>query len=399
MPPLGERTLPNGLHVGVLEDRRTPLAEIRIRLPLGLPGWWAVGSTDAVIGELLQRTHAARQAESIGGQFVLRTDGEWLHMEGFVTMEALPWWLDIILGVIATAQSIPDPEPAGHSLQTYDPDALLDELARLSRLGEGDAAAGEGIATQMLAPDGGTVVVVGAIHPDRALSLLAAKLAQWKRGPVTAVAEPGRATTELIQVARYDTDMVHLLLCAPEPPSSGIMDEASRFVATTIAGGYFDSRLAQRSAAHGDRSYRVWSGRDVQLSSPRCWVRANVPRVAARSVHTEIREVLQEIADRPPDRVEVTAAAEFCAAQLLGCFDAPRQLADALVHTLAHRKSVSLPAELPRLVLQAEPEAVAEVTATLYAPTRFRTFAISDLDATELFAEELHTHHQIGGQT
>ena len=317
LPELCETALASGLRVVAVRDARVPLVELRLRVPLGTPGWARPERVDALFAP--DRARAAQAARRV------RRRARPVHrraVAGRVRLRprrAAGDWLDLLAGVLlAPDPAGPVPPPAWH-----DPDRLGDAALRRHWLG-GAAAEDPGLAElrrAVLNPAGGCLVAVGDLDPEEFAARAEKALAAWRapddgeRAPLTL-----HGTADLLVLPRPGLAEARLTLCAVSPPGAG---EAARYLATTIFGGFARSRLATRMLRHGRVEYEAYAGRDLILDTHRAYVRARVPSGLVPVALGDIRAEMRRLATDPPGPAETAAARDHCAAQLLSAFDSP----------------------------------------------------------------------------
>ncbi|MFD8319000.1 M16 family metallopeptidase [Kitasatospora purpeofusca] len=389
-----DATLPNGLRTVAVRHDRTPLVELRLRLPVGLPGWAHPARVDHLARLVDLRGQAALNARALVGQLRFSTDGQWLDASGYTPSAGLDGWLDALAETVTAA--VPALLPRANDHGSADADRLLDDaLCAHVLLGPGTVRPGTDdesgsvarLGRSLLAPTGATLVAVGDLDPRRFASAAERALALWT-GPRTDRRPPGAsvvATGERLPVdlllrapAAGADDVAHLKLSVPEDPSG--MDEAARFLATAVLGGYHRSRLASRTARTELDGYAVFAGRDTFLDRPRAYVRATVPKQLAGPALAAIRAELRGMAERPPSAAEVDPAREFCAGQLLSAFDSAAVRADQLCRTVAAGKSPSLLERLPARLRDVPVQDVAAAGATLFAHAEPACVVLGDVE-------------------
>ncbi|MFF8829726.1 M16 family metallopeptidase [Streptomyces sp. NPDC015131] len=360
----GDTVLGNGLRL-VTVHSSAPVVELRLRKPLGAPGWARPDAVDDALRLLAERTRTAWRAARVPGSLRWSTDGQWLEAAGHVAPRDVETWLRVLAG----AASVPVPEsPAGGVRPgwTRSQERLADDAVRRAR--HAAAASGDPAPPHrsVLDPSGATLLVVGAVDGARLAARAEHLLAPWEAGapaarPVPAVPDEGPG---LLVVRQGHHPGAHLTLHAPA--AMGGPDEATRYVATTVFGGYFGSRLATRAAARVPGCTAL-AGRDVLGDRPRVHLRAWLPEALVPEAVRELRAEARALATDPPGDAEVSAARAFCAGQLLSVFDAPSALADVLCRTVAYGQEPAWLARLPRLVREAGTADVARVGAELFA--------------------------------
>nr|PZN41802.1 MAG: hypothetical protein DIU60_16265 [Actinomycetota bacterium] len=386
VPPLGpqreprlpercEAVLAGGLRVVAVRDPRVPLIELRLRLPLGTPGWARPERVDALFAP--DRARAAQAARAFGGELGLSVDGQWLDLSRLPPGGAVGYWPRLLARVPPPPDPRgPVPPPAWHR-----PDRLGDAALRRHWLG-GAAAEEPGLAElrrAVLNPAGGCLVAVGDLDPEEFAARAEKALAAWRapddgeRAPLTL-----HGTADLLVLPRPGLAEARLTLCAVSPPGAG---EAARYLAVTIFGGFARSRLATRMLRHGRVEYDAYAGRDLILDTHRAYVRARVPSGLVPVALGDIRAEMSRLATDPPGPAETAAARDHCAAQLLSAFDSPCLLADLIRQTVSFGQGADWLERLPGLLREVPPAAAAQAVVELYGTRPPGGVIVGDVDA------------------
>lgn len=304
------------------------------------------------------------------------TDGQWLEASGHVAPSDVETWLSVLADLASAtepAREAARPRTSVAPLVPHGPSPLrpVDRLAddALRRQLSTSAAAPGGPAAlhrSVMNPAGATLIAVGALDGARLAARAEHLLAPW--APVDeAPVERSRPNddTGLLVVRQDHHPGAHLTLHTPA--SMNGPDEAARYVATAVFGGYFGSRLASRLARRGTSAYVALAGRDVLADQPRAYVRAWLPEAFVPEALRELRAEARAMATDPPGTAEVSAARAFCAGQLLSVFDSQSGVADVLCRTVAYGQVPTWPAQLPRLMREVSTADVARVGAELFA--------------------------------
>ncbi|MEU8708579.1 insulinase family protein [Streptomyces sp. NPDC048565] len=322
-----DEVLPSGLRLLAVTDSRDAPAEIRLRLHLGAFALTAPHATTPMVRALVRGTGADRSLRELGGGLTVRIseDGQWLEAAGYAPAEEP----EAVLGPFAdlavhlrtvSGQALGSADNAGGASQ----DAAVFGQALDRELW----AAADVRDPALPGLRGGSLAVVAGwagVRVARAVHRLFPDCSQ-KSGR-----QPGEAawhTGRLARVPRQETDDVRILLCRPEPP--GHDDEAARYLATALLGGYFRGRLGLAAGAQGIGVSELFTGRDLFVGTPRAWIRARVPGQQAGLLLKTVRAECARLGEEMPADAEVARAAEFCAGQLSSVYDSPSALADAL---------------------------------------------------------------------
>lgn len=352
----GSLALPDGTRVLALEDRRAVVAELRLRVPLGVVGLTAPARVAAAAQELLRGAGGSATA-------AVAADGLWLDAVAAAPPGGLDGALTALLALARGLAALPAALPAAS------PGAAAD----------GAAADGAEPALDLLvAPAAGARAGAGcclAVVADRSatelldrVSDLASRLAPPASAADRTCVTPARPLQGLRLVERAGAAQVRLLLCAAETASGA--DQAARFLATALYGGYHGSRLAIAAGPLGGAVGELRAGRDLFLGRPRAWVRARVARPAAGELLRLVRAQAEGLAQDGPDAAELARAVDFCVGQVSAVFDAPAALADGLARLGVLGWQPADLAALPERLAELRADQVASAAGQLFGGLR-----------------------------
>ncbi|PRW62037.1 M16 family metallopeptidase [Actinopolyspora mortivallis] len=388
---LGERRdemVYGGPRVVAIVDDRVPVVELRLRLPLGLPGWRDTSLVEGLVGLLEERVRAGARARAFGGELVFSVDGQWLDVEGHAPTERVDAWLSLLHEALSTRGFDGYDETSVRrraDFLRHQPDRMLDDLLRRRWLEEpcceefpdGTSPTLDALFDSVTDLRDGVLIAVGDLDPEtfreRVEEVLASDTAGGRR-----VVRPVPSVNGPVTVSDHEHDEEHVLLCRPESVEES--SSPARYLATAVAGGYFRSRLAARSIRHGREGYRVFAGRDAFLDGARVYVRATLPRGRVAEALAEIRAELSGLSTDPPSESEVGRAREFCAAQMLGVADSPATLADMVRGAVAMGGSVDWLERLPVLLNETATAEVVAAAEQLFAGRSSMNLLFGDVD-------------------
>src|SRR5664279_5234645 len=217
-PALARADLPTGLQVVAVRKPRSPLVEVRLRIPFG-----GTGKVHAARAEMLSATMllgtGSRSREQVDGDLALvgghldaSVDPQRLSVTGSVLSTGLP----VLLEVLADCLTDPayrrndvlgerDRLVAHLSIAATQPSSVAHRYLQQRRFGDHPAAwdmpdaelvgsvgvaAVRGLHSRAVLPDGSTLVLVGDLSPTRTIDAVAEALGGW-------VGAPGNATRPL----------------------------------------------------------------------------------------------------------------------------------------------------------------------------------------------------------
>ncbi|MFI1707815.1 insulinase family protein [Streptomyces griseoruber] len=365
-------TLDTGLLVSVIEDHRTPLAEIRLRVPLGPIGLLEPTAVDASVRSLWPPDAGPHSRTEPRGLVVRRSpDGPWIEATGYASADALvPLLRSLASLTTAITATVLIPGTAGTD-PTRDGGTLDGAMDRLLC-----TTLTQGLVTPEpvpLAAGVGSLAVVGPVRPAEVLDTL--RVHNTARSPLAGHRDDTK--WEAATVIRREEHggpepalpAARALLCAPEPVAGP--DEAARYLATAVLGRHLRTHLTEALARLG-RVVSPWPhdirvGRDVFLGRPRAWVRAHAHGTEPDLLLTALWTATAQLADGP-NTSDVSRAAEFCAAQMLAVFDSPSALADALARFGASGWCASTIVDFPNRLRSVSSDQVSDAVTHLYWP-------------------------------
>jgi hypothetical protein len=383
--PIGESAPTAGLRVVAVRDARAPLVELRLRLPLRAAGWCHPHHAAALARQLAGRTGLAARADQLGGELRVSTDGQWLDFAGYLPAARVADGLALLGRVLAPLPAGAEPVPV--TRLPRDPVRVTDDALRRHWLAaEPPPAPGPArqdrvdlAALHRSIVDGGWgwLVAVGDLDPDRFLARVDRAVAGWPSlGHPQRHAPRPEAAPLLVIRDRAATDL-HLSLCAPEP--AGGAGEPARYLAAAVVGSYYRSRLAARAVRSG-LGYQSFAGRDVCLTVPRVYLRAELPAGDAGRAAAGIRAELAALWTDPVTGAELAGAREYCTAQLLSAFDSAAVKADVMRQGLVSGREPTWLAELPDLLARTGPAELAAASRELFALGRMTTVLVGSPD-------------------
>ncbi|MGW3274904.1 insulinase family protein [Streptomyces kronopolitis] len=381
LPPLGaqpaphhgprcQTTLTGGTVVLAVQDHRSPLVELRFRLPLGALGWQRPDAVDELVQLLARRSETAgRRIEATGGDFHLSTDGQWFDVTGYTAPGMTAAWLDQLTDLTAPVRGrLPEPDrpPRPHS-----PDAAMDTALRRHWLGGARPVAAPdnlgAVQRSVLGHGDAWLIAVGALDPERFAADAARALSDWPGASPTAVNvlpdhRDGLPAGGILALHDDASDDVRVALSAPEP--AGDTDTAPRYLATALICTQYTSRMPERVLRADHAAPSLYAARDVCLDVPRASIRATLHQPGAAQGIAAVRDTLRAFQSAPITAAELAPIRDFCAAQLLGAFDTPATKADLLRDCLSAGRQADWAERLPVLLRETTaPEVSAACTA------------------------------------
>ena len=305
-------------------DSRSPVVELRLRLPLGTQVWARPGR-EARLLHALQTRLSELGGPAHGTSLELDTDGQWLTAVGTAPWERVRDWLTrlgaVLTGPVGTWARLPPPA------LPRSPHVLADVAIRALRLTEVETADEDPVVPP--APDGALLVAVGPVDPERLRAMASECWSDWwtraPDGPVEYERwEPNREPLFL----HGRSDGAHLTLCAPEP--EGIPSRGSLYLALAALGSHPTSRLVSAALRLDRKGAIVFSNRGWYADQACVFVRSSQPCERLETSLNMIRGELRRLADDPPRGDELAGVVDYCTAQIPRILDSPSMFADML---------------------------------------------------------------------
>lgn len=369
-PPRGVFSLPNGVQVVVVEDRRFPLVTIRVaarggkaavaREDAGLADAMAELLTDGAGGRTAKQI--AEEADAIGGEVRASAEQDYVVVSGF----ALADKAERLLGLISDVALRPDFPPAEVELRRKN---MLEELqlersqpnflGRLSfykRVYPGhpygitqpteasiariDEAKLKALHRKVFHPKTGLVVLIGDLSLGDAKRLVAARFGGWTSDAEPAApapkVEPASGPRRVYLVDRPGSAQT-VLYVGNRAIAEDHPDHFPLLMANQVLGGSFAARLMQDLREKKGYTYGVRSRllAEVEGGAFGAWlqVRTEVtgPALADLLGH------LERIRSSKVTAAEQAQAKNFLAGSFTRRMETQAGVADALTHALLHR--------------------------------------------------------------
>jgi len=364
LPPLHERFLDNGARVIAAERPGVPLVAVRLVVSAGAALDPAQGHGLAHLVAQVARRGTARRSgrfiddriESLGSELGTGADEDATYFGLSAPAEFLPELLDVVVDVV-TGPTFPAPEwgrirrreiaSLAHLLDepgAVADRAMLDAVYRghpyghptdgrarhLASLRRGDALA---FHRRWYTPAATTLVVVGALEPERALDLARRKLGRWRAAegppPPTVPAAP-HAPRAVLVVDKPDVTQTQVRIATPALARASA-EYFPALVANAVFGGGFTSRLMEAVRVNRGLSYGVRS-RFAMSRSAGIFLESSFTKLETTA---DLVEVLLEEAERfseaGPDEEELRRAQAY----LAGLFPLSLETHDQVAEKLA----------------------------------------------------------------
>ncbi|MFD0375087.1 M16 family metallopeptidase [Streptomyces sp. NPDC127112] len=342
MPPMADVRLGNGLRVIAVRHASTPLTELRLAIPLDTESFAEAAVQEVLTASLLghsgpgERGPADQGLAASGGMLSASRSARWLGVTG--SGPVLPLLLDVLAlsltrprftdevvravtvraqGQVAATRTQP---------QLIASEALVEHLyGSLPQMQDVPRAADLAAVTpdevhlahrRWVRPDQAVLIVVGDLHPARAVEQAERALSGWERaggtprqaaqGPLL----PHLRNRTIARVPRPGATQTQIRLVRP-----GLARTDPGFAALTLAnivfGGYFSSRLVAEVRERHGLAYRCESVFRDHLDQLVVAVEADTATEHGSRTLGHLQAQLRRMAEEPPTSAEIEAARRF----------------------------------------------------------------------------------------
>ncbi len=420
LPPLGsaraaaelelvERTLPSGLRVIAVARRTVPTVELRLRIPFAGEEDTRAARAEMLASTLLsgtaRRDRVAIDDElaAIGGELGAGVDPERLLISGSGLAAGLPTLLDVLADLLVAA-GYPDAEfgrererlveriaVARSQPRTVAREALqrrrygnhpvtreLPDASDVTAVTSGDVR--QLHATAVL-PAGSTLVLVGDVDPERAITLVGEALGGWSPPGTASELPPLPALTgrDLLLVHRPGAVQSQLRLSAGAVGRTDPRYPALQ-LANLVLGGYFSSRLVENLREDKGYTYSAYSLMEFSPSGAALLVETDVTTDVTAAAVLETRYELARLSAVPPTAAELDSARNYAIGSLLISLDSQPGLASMLSALAGVGLNEAWLRGHPARLAAVTPEQVADAAAEFFTPTAFTGVVVGDAD-------------------
>jgi zinc protease len=373
LPPLLEERLPNGLTVVVARRPGVPLVAIRLVVAAGSALDPAKGEGLAhLVVQTARRGTGSRSgreiddlAESLGAELgaAADEDASWFGLSA--PSESLAPLLDLVVDV-ATAPAFPAKEverirrreAAGLAHVLDEAGAVADRamlraaygahpyahpsdgrIRHLAGLGRADTAA---FHRRWFSPEATTLVVVGALDPEKAIALARRKLGRWRPGgpPPVPLPPPTQPARRVLVLDKPDANQVQIRIALPALPRA-TPDYFEAVVANAVFGGGFTSRLMEAIRVNRGLSYGVRSRFATSRAGGLFFISSFTKTATAAELVDVALDEARRFCDEGPRDDELERAKSY----LAGLFPLSLETHDQLAEKLADLRLFGLPPE------------------------------------------------------
>ncbi len=409
-PTSAAAVLPSGLAVTVVRKARTPLVELRLRIPFGGRSQVHAARAELLAATMLlgtgSRSRAAVDAElaTVGGHLQTGVDPQRLLISGSVLSTGLPLLLDVLTDTLTDpafrphdlrgerdrlveqvmiAASQPSVVARRHlQLHRFGDHPVAWEMPEPDILGRVSGAAVRGLHGRAVMPQGSTLVLVGDVSPTATLSRVASAMDGWS-GELAAVGlatPPAVAGGPIAAFHRGGAVQSQVRLSAAAPDRSDPGYPAAQ-LANLIYGGYFSSRLVENIREDKGYTYGAHSALEFWPARAAVTVSFDTNTASTAPALLETLYELGRISLVPPTRAEVEAARSYALGSLATSLASQAGYASTLSALAGVGLDESWLRGHPAALAATTVEQVATAAADMLAPAAVTGVVVGDLDA------------------
>ena len=411
-PSVLRRELDTGLTAVAVRKPRSPLVELRLRVPFA-------GSTPAhsARAEMLVATvllgTGSRDREQVdaelalvGGHLDASVDPQRLMITGSVLSTGLPVLLDVL------ADCLTDPayrrsDVLGErerlvehlAIAATQPSTVAHRFLQQRRFGDHPAAwdmpepelvarvgpaALRGLHSRALLPRGSTLVLVGDLSPTRAIEAVGRALAGWTSDAEASTMSPPPAVrgADLLAHHRDGAVQSQIRLSGAAVPRDDPAYPAHQ-LANLVYGGYFSSRLVENIREDKGYTYSARSSLEFWPRSAAVSVAFDTTTGSTAPALLEARYELGRISLLPPTAEEVDSARNYALGTLATSLSTQSGLASTLSMLAGAGLDEAWLRDHPGHLAAVTVDQVAAAASDMLAPASFTGVVVGDLEVLE----------------
>ncbi len=410
VPTVARSVLDGGLTVLAVRKPRSPLVEVRLRVPFAGTSRLHAARAELLAATLLLGTSRRdrRQVDAdlatVGGHLDADVDPQRLLVSGSVLAAGLPVLLDVLADCL-TGAAYRRSDVLGErarlvehlAIAAAQPSSVAHRLLQQRRFGEHPAAwdvpsaelvagvgpaAVRGLHGRAVVPDGSTLTLVGDLSPSRALAGAATALSGWTAGGRARVLAPPPVITgdRVLAVHRPGAVQSQVRLSGPAVTRADPAYPAHQ-LANLVYGGYFSSRLVENLREDKGFTYHARSTLEFWPERAAVTVSFDTNTDATAPALLESQYELGRLSLRPPTEHEVRSARNYALGTLATSLATQSGLASTLSMLAGSGLDETWLREHPGRLAATTVEQVAQAAATMLAPAAFTGVVVGDLDA------------------
>lgn len=400
-------TLPNGLRLIAVPDARTPVIELRLRIPCAEVSE-SFAAHMQVLSEVLLSSASPVGAESCphwaAADLDSARDAESLGVFGYLPSRSL----DAVLRELASRLAEPRyPDSAVVQARTrlsaqvgirrgearwtaltallrrrHPVDALPHDVPSPESLNRAESARVRALHRSRLSPRGAVLVLVGDFPAARIAQVTTEALAAWQGAEPPAHIPVGVPTArdEVVLIDRPRSMQAEIVLVGPALHRTHERRPALD-VANTIFGGGIASRLGLNVREDKGYAYLTGSGIEVLAGTPATVVRLAASETHAAAALAETRTELAAMTGSPPSPEETTAAKRLLIGQKNIAAASPSSLATLLANLVAEGAGPSWLDDYDDRIAAVDAAGVAAAAAVHFDPGALDTAVVGDATA------------------
>ncbi len=413
-PSVTRIELDSGLTVVAVRKPRSPLVEVRLRVPFAGTTPLHSARAEMLVATMLLGT-GSRDREQVdadlalvGGHLDASVDPQRLMVTGSVLSTGLPVLLEVL------ADCLTDPayrraDVLGErdrlvehlAISATQPSTVAHRFLQQRRFGDHPAAwdmpdadlvagigpaALKGLHTRSLVPRGSTLVLVGDLSPTKAIAAVDAALSGWTAAPNAKARTLSRPPTitggDLLAHHRDGAVQSQIRLSAAAVPRTDPSYPAHQ-LANLVYGGYFSSRLVENIREDKGYTYSARSSLEFWPDSAAVTVAFDTTTPSTAPALLEARYELGRISLLPPTADEVESARNYALGTLATSLATQSGLASMLSMLAGIGLDETWLRDHPGHLAAVTVDEVAAAAADLLAPSRFTGVVVGDLETLE----------------
>lgn len=413
-PSLARAELDSGLTVIAVRKPRSPLVEVRLRVPFAGTTPLHSARAEMLVSTMLLGTSSRDREQvdadlaAVGGHLDASVDPQRLMVTGSVLSTGLPVLLEVLADCLTDpayrkndvvgererlvehlAISVTQPSTVAHIFLQQrrfgDHPAAWDMPDAELVAGIGPAAL-RGLHTKALVPRGSTLVLVGDLSPTKAIAAVAAALSGWSGGPDararTLKAPPAIIGDDLLAHHREGAVQSQIRLSGPAVPRTNPRYPAHQ-LANLVYGGYFSSRLVENIREDKGYTYSARSSLEFWPETAAVTVAFDTTTPSTAPALLEARYELGKISLLAPTADEVNSARNYALGTLATSLSTQSGLASTLSMLAGLGLDESWLRDHPGNLAAVTVDDVAAAAASMLAPARFTGVVVGDLGVLE----------------
>lgn len=413
-PSVSRVVLDSGLTVVAVRKPRSPLVEVRLRVPFAGTTQLHSARAEMLVATMLLGT-GSRDREQVdadlalvGGHLDASVDPQRLMITGSVLSTGLPVLLEVLADCLTDA-AYRRPDVLGErerlaehlAIAATQPSTVAHRFLQQRRFGDHPAAwdipeadlvasvgpaALRGLHAKAVVPRGSTLVLVGDLSPTKAIAAVAQALEGWSAGPdakaKTLRTPPGIVGADLLAHHREGAVQSQVRLSGQAVPRTDPTYPAHQ-LANLVYGGYFSSRLVENIREDKGYTYSARSSLEFWPDSAAVTVAFDTTTPSTAPALLEARYELGRISLVPPTAEEVESARNYALGTLATSLSTQSGLASTLSMLAGLGLDETWLRDHPGRLAALSVDDVAAAAAAMLAPARFTGVVVGDLTVLE----------------